>query len=151
MKAFNSVNEILDFAIGEEEGAAEFYTQMANKMEKPWMKKVFTDFAAEEMGHKAKLLKVKEGKFLMPVEEKVLDLKIGDYLVDVEASADMSYQDALITAMKKEKEAFRMYSDLASAADSEDLRNTFLTLAQEEARHKLRFEVEYDDFILKEG
>jgi hypothetical protein len=31
------------------------------------------------------------------------------------------------------------------------LRDTFLGLAQEEARHKLRFEVEYDDDVLKEA
>ena len=63
----------------------------------------------------------------------------------------MDYQQALIVAMKKEKEAFRMYSDLASVAQTAGLKELLLGLAQEEARHKLRFEVEYDDVILSEN
>ena len=74
-----------------------------------------------------------------------------DFLVDIKATGDMSYQDALILAMKKEKSAFKLYSDLAGIAPNSDLKNVFLALAQEEAKHKLRFEIEYDDNILKEN
>jgi len=149
--ALNSVDEILDFAIGEEEKAAQFYTDLAAKMDRPWMKQIFESFAREEVGHKQKLLSVKEGKQLLPAEEKVLDLKIADYLIDVEPSAEMEYQDALIVAMKAEKAAFRLYSDLAETTTDEGLKGTLLTLAQEEAKHKLRFEVEYDDRVLTDN
>lgn len=148
MKEFKSVDDILDFAINEEEEAHQFYTELAGKMDKPWMKELFLDFAKEEAGHKEKLLAIKEGKFLMPSAEKVTDLKIGDYLVDVEPKKNMDYQEALVLAMKKEKAAFRLYTNLADKADNKDLKNTFLALAQEEAKHKLRFEIEYDDNIL---
>jgi rubrerythrin len=57
----------------------------------------------------------------------------------------------LILAMKKEKIAFRLYNDLASASTDEPSKKLFLMLAQEEAKHKLRFEVEYDSNILKEN
>ena len=60
-------------------------------------------------------------------------------------------QEALILAMKKEKVAFKLYTDLAAAVSSADLKNTFLSLAQEEAKHKLRFEVEYDNEIMGEN
>ena len=63
----------------------------------------------------------------------------------------MDYQQALILAMNKEKAAFRMYTDLAAAAPEEGLRNTFLALAQEEAKHKLRFEIEYDEEVMSEN
>jgi len=151
MKSFQSVEEILDFAIGEEEEASRFYKELAGKMERPWMKDIFEQFSREEDGHKAKLKKVKSGQTADLPKNKVLDLKIGDYLVEAEVNSDMDYQQALIVAMKKEKEAFRMYSDLASVAQSADLRDLLLGLAQEEAKHKLRFEVEYDDVILKEN
>ena len=150
MANFETIDEILDFAIKNEEEAAGFYTELASKNVSPGMTKLFTSFAAEEKGHKAKLLDIKKGKHLVPAKEKVMDLKIGDYLVDVEPSTDMKYQDILILAMKKEKAAFKMYTDLATRVEG-DLQNTFLALAQEEAKHKLRFEVEYDDNILKEG
>ncbi|UCE61993.1 MAG: hypothetical protein JSU63_09735, partial [Phycisphaerales bacterium] len=79
----------------------------------------------------------------------VLDLKVGDYLEDATPSADISYRDALILAMKAEKAAFRLYSDLASTTDDANLRAVLLGLAQEEAKHKLRFELEYDAEFLK--
>ncbi|MFH1754393.1 MAG: ferritin family protein [Candidatus Latescibacterota bacterium] len=150
MSKFDSIDKILDFAIKEEEAAHDFYMDLAAKMEFPAMKEVFTSFAKEEKGHKAKLLNIKEGKYLMESREKVVDLKIADYLVDVEPSGDLDYQKALILAMKKEKSAFKMYSDLASRVDGE-LQKTFRSLAQEEAKHKLRFEIEYDDQINKEN
>jgi len=151
MKQFESANDALDFAIGEEEAAASFYKELAEKMDKPHMSKIFNDFAKEEEGHKAKLVHIKEGGALQASAEKVIDLKITDYLVDVMPSDDMSYQDALLLAMKKEKAAFKFYSDLAKVCTSEDLCNVFAILAQEEAKHKLRFEVEYDDHILTEN
>ena len=151
MEQWTSVDEILDFAVGQEEQAAQFYTDLATRMERPWMTKIFEGFAREEMGHKRLLLEVKAGKRLLSAERKVLDLKIGDYLADAEPSPDMDYQDALIVAMKKEKKAFKMYTDLAEATDDENLQTTFLSLAQEEAKHKLRFEIEYDDMVLTEN
>ena len=151
MGEMTSVNEILDFAIGEEEKAATFYTDLSAKMDKPWMKQMFEQFSKEEWGHKAKLVGIKEGQLLEPSKDKVLDLKIAEYLVDASPSADMNYQDALILAMKAEKAAFRLYNDLAGKTESDDLRNTFMALAQEEAKHKLRFEVEYDQHVLDEN
>jgi rubrerythrin len=148
MKAFGSVDEILDFAIGKEEEAAQLYTRLGRQTGKSWMRQVFEEFANEERGHKAKLETVKQGKLLLPAAEKVMDLKIADYVMDVEPSSDLDYQDALVLAMKEEKAAFKLYTDLAAATDDGALRATLLALAQEEAKHKLRFEIEYDEHIL---
>lgn len=147
----DTTDKILDFAIGKEAAAAEFYQGLAAKMSRPDMKKVFEDFAAEELGHKAKLLAVKEGKKLVLSEKRIIDLKIGDTLVEQEPKADLGYQEALIIAMKAEKAAFVMYSNLAEATDDAGLTDLFMSLAQEEAKHKLRFEVEYDDRVFEEN
>ena len=148
---FESADEILDFAIRKEEEAVEMYTELAKQMKNKPMHYVFHDFAREELGHKEKLLQIKSGKQLLLAPEYVANLGIADYVVDVEPSRDMDYQQALLLAMKEEKAAFRMYTQLAAATDSPELRNTLLRLAQEEAKHKLRFEIEYDDNILREG
>jgi len=147
----DSVDKILDFAIRKEQDSTDFYTDIANKMDREYMKKIFLDFAGEEKGHKEKLVAVKEGKLMLDAEERVLDLKIGDHLVDVDLSPGLDYQEALTLAMKAEKASFRLYNDLASATDNANVKETFLNLAQEEAKHKLRFEIEYDDFIYKEN
>ena len=152
MQDWNRIEDVLDFAISEEEEAAIFYTEMAKKASTEWMKEAFKGFAKEEQGHKAKLESIKSGgKIPESVNKKVLDLKIGDYLIDVKPSADMDHQEALILAMKKEKAAFKLYSDLAQIIHEEDIKQVFLMLAQEEAKHKLRFEIQYDDEYLKEN
>jgi rubrerythrin len=149
MERFGSVDEILDFAIAREVEANDFYTEMAERLEDAAMRKVFEEFAIEELGHKMKLEAVKAGAFAIKGGDAA-SLGIADYVVDVEATADMSYADALVLAMKKEKASYRLYIDLAAAAEAEELTDMFLALAQEEAKHKLRFEIEYDDVILKE-
>ena len=151
MSQWKSADEILDFAIGNEEKAVEFYTYLADQADSSAMKKVFEGFAREEEGHKAKLLAVKQSKQLQPAAQEVLDLKIGDYLVASDPGEDLDYQGALILAMKQEKAAFKLYTDLAAATSDPNLRDLLTGLAQEEAKHKLRFEVEYDDHILTEN
>jgi rubrerythrin len=97
------------------------------------------------------LLAIKKGKLLLPAAKKVADLKIADYVVDVVPTPEMSYQQALILAMKKEKASFLLYTNLAETASDDNLRATFSALAQEEAKHKLRFEIEYDEHVLTEN
>jgi rubrerythrin len=141
------IGQVLDFAIGEEIAAAEFYTAMATQAKSRAMRETFEGFAREEKGHKAKLEAIKlSGKSEYNAKQPV-DLKIADYLVDVAPSPDLDYRGALIVAMKKEKAAFKLYSDLAAIAPNDTLKNTFLMLAHEEANHKLRFEIEYDDLL----
>jgi len=151
MNEFKSIDDALDFAIQSEQEAVDFYKNLANESKNKAMHEVFIQFAKEEMGHKKRLQNIKREETFEFSDEKVFDLEIGDYLIDVKPATDMSYQDALILAMKREKSAFKLYSDLATIAPNSSLKNVFLTLAQEEAKHKLRFEIEYDDNILKEN
>lgn len=151
MKEFKNIDEILEFAIGEEQAAVDFYLHLAGQSKNQETRVTFLEYAEEEMRHKQKLITIREtGMFTLPAET-VRDLKIAEYLVDVKPSTNMSYQDALILAMKKEKAAFRMYSALAVKAEDPAVKNIFLTLAQEESKHKLQFELEYDEYILKEN
>lgn len=151
MKVFNSIDEILDFAIKAEQESVDFYMDLASRSKNDPMKKVFTEFAGEEIKHKSRLMGIKEEKTLTLAVDKVMDMKIADYLVDVTPKPDMTYSDALVLAMKKEKAAFRLYSFLSEETTDPIMKRLFLTLAMEESRHKLRFELEYDEYILKEN
>lgn len=151
MNQWQSVEEVLDFAIEREQESADFYNDLAGKMERKYMREAFEGFAREELAHKARIIAIKDGKLLAPAARQVTDLKIGDYLVAEEPTAGMEYQDALILAMKNEKAAFRLYSDLARQAGGGALQTLFRTLAQEEAKHKLRFEIEYDEYVMQEN
>ena len=151
MEKFETVNDILDFAIKNEQDAIEFYNDLAKNARNESMRESFEKFAREEMGHKAKLLKVKNEGLKIISNEKVLDLKISDYKVKVVPYPEMTYEEALIIAMDQEKSAFRLYSNLAVKTDNGEMRELFLSLAQEESKHKLSFEIEYDEFVLREN
>ena len=145
MTQWISFNDAIEFAITEEEAAAEFYAGMAKQMQEPALRQVFDEFAQEELRHKAKLLVIKDTGQLESDKAAVQDLKVADYIADVKPSESMSYEDALVYAMKREKAAFRLYQDLAERARDEKVKSAFAALAQEEAKHKLYFEVEYDN------
>lgn len=150
MKEFETIKDILNFAIDSEQKAVDFYTDLASRSENEAMKKVFEQFANEEKGHKAKLQNIKANEAFVFQEEKVADLHLADYLVRVEVTPKMSYKDALVLAMKREKAAYKLYSNLSNIAPP-SLQKVFQLLAQEEAKHKLRFEIEYDEYVLREN
>ena len=143
MENFESVDEILDFAIGREIEAIQLYIDLAAKVNKPEMRKVLKDFAREEQEHKIKLEDAKAVGMVLK-DEEVGSLGIAEYVDGGEARPDMSYADILILAMKKENVSVKLYTDLAKIAQDEEMKDMFLWLAQEETEHKLRFEMEYD-------
>ncbi len=151
LSTFKSVDEVLDFAIDKEEEARLFYLEWAEKLENKALREQFVIFAGEENKHKEKLQRVKSGSTFKPAAKQVTDLKIVDYLVDIAPTPGMDYQEALIVAMRREKASFKFYNDLAAMAPDEGLRETFLALAQEEAKHKLRLETEYEKEIYSEN
>jgi rubrerythrin len=158
LSGFGSINEILDFAIEKEQEASQFYADWAKKLTSPnldpdqlfLLRDMFEQFSQEELKHKEKLIGVQAGNSFRP-SKQATDLKIVDYLVDIMPFPNMDYQEALIIAMKREKASLKLYSDLAAVAGSEDLQSLFTALAQEEAKHKLRLETEYEKEIYTEN
>ena len=149
----SAADRILDFAILNEEQAAGFYKRLAQRVKKEQVKQVFLDFAQEELSHKAKLEEIKSGKQLLLGDEKVTNLGIAEQIDDeaVKIDEEMDYQQALTVAMKAEKAAFKLYTALSAECDNQALKEILLGLAQEEAKHKLRFEIEYDEYVFQEN
>jgi rubrerythrin len=143
VRKFESIENILDFAISREIDAQAFYMKLAGMVENPKLVKDLSDLAVEESEHKEKLEAVKAGKGEIG-EEEIGKLNIVDYAKDVQPHPKMSYVDLLVVGMKKEETSRRLYADLATIAEEQKLKDIFLKLAQEEAKHKLRFEFEYD-------
>lgn len=150
MAEFESDDEILYLAIAREEDANQFYLALAARVQSPEMRKVFEELAVEELEHKAKLeLEVmKTGRVVTATQ----DVDIGNEraIEFNKADLDMDYKDVLIISMQKEESAFKLYVDLAGRVTNEDSKETLLALAQEEVKHKLRFEMEYEN-LLKTG
>ncbi|MDH4241384.1 MAG: rubrerythrin [Phycisphaerae bacterium] len=151
MAEFETVEEILELAVAREEDAHIFLMALAARMVNPEMRKVFEELAAEELEHKARLeLEIIKTGRVVTDSKKKLYFETNDYAEDVGSEIDMDYKDMLTMAMQKEESSFRLYVDLASRVTNEDAYETLLALAEEEVRHKMRFEMEYDN-ILKTG
>jgi rubrerythrin len=143
MRRFSLLDEIWDFAIGREIEARDFYKELAQWAERPQVARAFEELADDELQHKLKLEALRAGKVDIRLQE-VGNLGIADGLETAEPKANLTYVEALVLAMQREKQAFRLYTDLASASKEPQTKSMFRKLAQEEAEHKLRLEIEYD-------
>ena len=145
---FKSVDEAIEFAIGQERKAANFYREFAAKATHPGVKRMCTEMAVEEDRHKGMLEKLKAGLPSGLATERVNDLKVSDYLRSFFLDPAADQQDLLIAAMKSESRAEKLYLDLAAVCNLPDVKAVLLRLAAEEGAHKDAFEKSYDDNIL---
>jgi rubrerythrin len=90
---------------------------------------------------------MKIGKSLTPYTPNKSSMKPLDYMVDMSKITQMDYKDLLLLAMKREKASFRLYIELIPAVANQSLREVLMELAEEEARHKISFEIEYNLFV----
>ena len=151
MKAFRSAEELLDYAIRQEELSAEFYRDLAGRIENPSVGNMLRELAAEEDIHREKLVELKAGKRTLLSTDDVMDLGIAEMLEIHGALGDMDFEKALVFAMKREQAAFDMYSQLAGMTRDTGVRSLLEGLAHEEATHRLRLETEYDEHVLTQG
>jgi rubrerythrin len=122
-KAFK---EIILFAIRKEVEASTLYGIYSNLAKSRNIKKMFQDL------------------------KKMPDLKISNYSLEKDYSPDMNYQEALLLAIKREEKSVKLYQDLSKGAAGSELEKMFQVLTQEESKHKLKLETEYDQNILIE-
>ncbi len=144
MAARTTFDDVLKFAIAEEEKAELFYTRLSKKMKTPEMRETLLRFAGEERKHKGTLLAIRaSGPVIGSSSEEVTNLEISDYIVDINPTSDMQYQDALILAIKRERAAQSLYTALAALADDDKIKSMFQELAYVEAKHELHIRTHY--------
>ena len=142
--------EVLELAIAREIEAYNFYLALADRVEDRQIRKAFKDLAKEELEHKAKLeLEVMKTGRTVAVERKPLRPERNYILSDNESPLDMDYKDMLLLGIEKEEAAFRTYVNLVASVLDEESREVLLAIAEEEVKHKLRFETEYDLLLKK--
>ncbi len=150
-RTFGSVEEVIEFAIGQEQKAERFYRDFAEQATHPGLRKMCLEMADEERRHQENLRQLRDGRPTGIATERVRDLKISDYLREFTIRSDMDQQDLLIAAMQSEKKAEQLYRALAAASDDPGIRALFTRLADEEGAHKDGFEKQYDDEVLDQN
>ncbi len=144
----HSVSDVVDFAIEKEEKAMEFYRKCSERAKNPGIKDFFNEMYTEEQHHRDMLKNLDSLNLDQMKLEKVEDLKITDYLVDVPFTESITYQEALLIAMKKEEKAHAFYSGWKDKCMSEKASKLFQILENEEMKHKRKLESLYDEEIL---
>lgn len=153
--SFENLQGIIEYAIEKEKEAEEFYLSISKEATTSGIKEMFVSFAGEERKHQTTL----ENLLSNDIDENIRDYKLkwiadikrSNYIVDMTYRKGMEYRDILQLAMKREEKALALYNDLQEKSESEDQKRVFMILSQEEAKHKLALETEYDDFMAKMG
>jgi rubrerythrin len=145
-------HKILDFAVDREREAVDFYHDLQKSAKFSAQKIMLQELENMEKSHILILEKMRQKDLKNLYSHPVKDLMIVDYLADEEILPD-SYQNILLIAMKREDKANLLYLDLANrfANEDSDLSSLFQRLADEEAGHKLKFELLYDEYVLKDN
>ena len=144
----NNFKEVLTFAIRKEAEAYNLYTTYSQLAKNPGIKVMFEELAGQEQKHREILQGVEKKDVSEYKLEKIPDMKISDFIDEQEFSPDMDYASALRLAIKREEFAHRLYNLMAEKADDPEIKKLFSALAQEESKHKLRLETEYDENVL---
>lgn len=140
--------ELVKLGIQKESTTEAFYRRWASKLTDPGARTLLSELADEEVKHRVFFENLKPPDVKQGQAADVLDLHMSDYLVSKEISEDSSTQDVLISAIHREADAIKFFTDLAVQAST--MHSTFENLAAEEKKHKLRLETFYDDYILTE-
>ncbi|MBM4402816.1 MAG: ferritin family protein [Candidatus Cloacimonetes bacterium] len=142
-------HEILDFAVNRERAAVQFYKDLQKEVKFLDQKKMLQELEAMEMGHIVVIENIRKRGVREEDIQKVPNLQITEYLTTDADQLDMTYQNILIKAMKREEAAVKLYSEMSVKFPDPDLSTLFRRLAAEEARHKLIFEKKYDEWLSK--
>jgi rubrerythrin len=151
----NQLTRILKEAVSIEEESIELYSNAQEKAGSASSKSFLKELAETELGHKKRLMEIINKEALVQSlgdqkGELLEDLKIVDYMKDIdELSEDADYQDILTYAAQREKRTHDYYASLTKLFKGTQIGELFQRLAEEELKHKIKLEKEYDDILLK--
>lgn len=147
MSTDNCAVEILHFAIAREIRAFEFYMKLKSKFTDPVLRDIMMEFAEAEIEHKEQL-ELELMKLGEVVQDRVYqsnqELDERFPLVDMIEEGDMTYENAILLAIDKEENDFRVYVELAGGVEDPHCKDVIVALAQQEVEHKLRWQRQYD-------
>lgn len=143
--------EIFELAISREVRAVKLYLALAEYFADSDMAQIFIDVAKEEMQHKGNLeLEVMNSGHTIAIRQDWDKLSIDDSIIsDLFSSPDIGYKDFLLFAIAKEEASFRFYIEMLPSVREHGSRDVLLAIAEEEVKHKYRFEMEYEKLLKK--
>ena len=138
--------EYVNIAIGREEDAFRFYTDLAGKVSDVAAKDTLIWIGEEEKKHKAFLEKFRADG-VGPEALRLTDVvyyKIAEHLEEPDVEENMSRAEIFLLAAHREFRSYQFYSELAALYDEGHGANEMLhKIANEELKHKEKMEYLY--------
>ena len=148
MLQFQTLDDILDFAILQEKAAQEFYAKLSGDANDLNMQLFYRTLVEEEQVHEKELRKLKSSSSELSAPD-LTELQKSGYLDALPITPDMEMKEVLLYALKKEKSAKMLYSVLAENMEQPKLADMFKALAAQEAEHADYFQKEYNEVCAK--
>lgn len=142
-------NEILDFAVEREKEAVQFYRDLQVEAHFADQKVFLKELENMELGHIVIIENIRQKQPAELQIKQVPNLLISEYLVSDADNLNLTYQNILIKAMKREEMSMKLYTDMSKKFPDSELSQLFAKLSSEEAGHKYKFEKLYDEWISK--
>ncbi len=142
----DELSELWDTAIYKEIASQALYLEAVKETPDQAAGMMLERLASEELKHAETLKKIRESGW-KPGEwsaAEVADIKTSDYLKSPDSPAGAGLQEVLIFAMKREQQSVEFYGGLMDAAREPASKTLCARLAQEELKHKLKLELEYE-------
>ncbi|MHC4773534.1 MAG: hypothetical protein ACYS8S_08235 [Planctomycetota bacterium] len=130
---FTSISDILKFAISKEQASIQFFRNLLPQITDAGVGSLLALLIKQERAH-IELLRLEMNKCCFGDEPLEVDDRI----------RSMTFVEMLRLAIRKERAAFQLYVQIFSMMDDEPLGKVLLELAEEEMRHVLLLEREYE-------
>ncbi|MCI0498277.1 MAG: ferritin family protein [Planctomycetales bacterium] len=153
---FKSIHELLQFALSKEEASVQFYRDLGTQVTDSMTKKLLELLAKTEEKHIQMItLEINKQGYSVP-EDIEVDVSEGGFSWEERLEVDdearkMTCREALAMGIQKERAAFRLYAQLLGLTSDERFRAMLMDLAEEEMRHVLQLEQEYESFARRGG
>lgn len=143
--------KIIAQAIDKEVEAYVFYQSVYEKVNDANLKKIFSELADEEKGHRKLLEGYLSGGAKKLKFDEARDYKVSATIERPNPTVDMKPVEGIELAIKREEDAMNMYEQFADLSTDAEQKNVFLELAKMERGHKARLEDIYTGMAFPES
>jgi rubrerythrin len=150
MKDFQTVEDVLKFAITLEQASQNFYRRLAEQTESPSVRHFLLEMVAEETAHEKQLRDMITGGWQILVQE-ISSEDMDRYIDAMTIPEPLDYKEAVKIARDKEKASRMLYSLLSGVTDHPGVTGILRKLALQEQGHYQFFEQEYRRICVSEN
>lgn len=151
MSEFQSVKEIILFAVNLEKASQKFYEQLIRQIQSPSVCHFLQELAEQERIHEQKLRDILDSGDTTLIQNEIDSEQIKMYIEAMDVPPSLDYKGAIKVAMTKEKASQSLYSILAGSVENSGYAELFQKLSDQERQHKLFFETEYRRICISEN